>query len=249
MGKHNCAAISCTNSSYRFDKWRNSPCNIHAGQNHAVCGCEVPYRLYCFPGLKKFAEQRERWIRCIKRVTKEKEPWYPCSSDRVCSEHFVDVIPTEKNPDPSLKMGYELPQQPTPRRSLVKQPLAIKPKVAASSSSPNEGLELETVAASSSLILHEYGNDLLMKEHDTKCESCKVKSATILTLSKEIEALRKENDFLHRKISSKQTAKATFSNCRIKTDKKMNFYTGISSIQLFNIIFSLLSPYLPKLKY
>ena len=29
----------------------------------------------------------------------------------------------------------------------------------------------------------------------------------------------------------------------------MNFYTGISSIALFNIIFSLLYPYLPKIKY
>ena len=249
MGKHNCAVIGCTNSSYQLDKWRNNPCAIHAGQNHDVCGCELPYRLYCFPGPKRFAEQRERWIRCVKRVTKDKKPWYPCSSDRVCSEHFVDGIPTEKNPDPSLKMGYELPEQPTSRRSLVKQPLAKKPKVAASSSICNEGQELETASDSSSLIIHECGNNLLMKVHDTKCDSCEVKASIILTLSKEIEALRRENDFLHRKISAKQTAKATFSHCKIKTDKKMNFYTGISSIPLFNIIFSLLSPYMPKLKY
>ena len=79
-----------------------------------------------------------------------------------------------------------MPDQPTPRRSLVKQPLVRKPRVAASSSRCNEGQELQTVADSSSLILYEYGNDLLMKERDTKCESSKVKSATFLILSKEI---------------------------------------------------------------
>ena len=40
-----------------------------------------------------------------------------------------------------------------------------------------------------------------------------------------------------------------FSHKGIKTDKQMNFYTGISTIALFNVIFSLLEPYLQKLKY
>ena len=151
----------------------------------------VNCRIGCIASLGlRGLRSRERWIRCVKRVTKDKKPWYPCSSDRVCSEHFVDGIPTEENPDPSLKMGYELPEQPTSRRSLVKQPLAKKPKVAASSSICNEGQELETASDSSSLIIHECGNNLLMKVHDTKCDSCEVKASTILTLSKEIEALR-----------------------------------------------------------
>ena len=126
--------------------------------------------------------KKERWIRCVKRVSKEKRPWYPYRSDRVCSEHFVDGIPTEKNPDPTVNMGYELPKQPTPRRSLVKQQLPKKPKLKASSSSSNEGPELETVASISSVLFHESGSDLCMKEHDIRCESCKVKSATILVL-------------------------------------------------------------------
>ena len=30
-------------------------------------------------------------------------------SDMVCSEYFVDGIPTDKNPNPSLLLGYEPP--------------------------------------------------------------------------------------------------------------------------------------------
>lgn len=36
---------------------------------------------------------------------------------------------------------------------------------------------------------------------------------------------------------------------KIKTDKKMNFYTGISTIILFDTIFRLLKPYLPNITY
>ena len=246
MGKHNCAVIGCTNSSYRLDKWKKSVCDIHTGQNHEFCGCELPFRLYCFPGPKRFAEQRERWIRCIKRATKDKKPWNPCSSNRVCSEHFVDGIPTEKNPDPSLKMGYELPQKPTARRALLKQPLPKKPKVGSSSVKEQE---LETIAGCSSSIFHEHVHGFTIEENDSACQSCKDKAASITMLSKEVDTLRKENEGLHRKLLSRKTKTATFSHCRIKTDEKMNFYTGISSIPLFNAIFSLLSLYLPKLKY
>ena len=129
MGKHNCCVIGCTNSSYGIQKWKKSVCHIHTGKNREICGCELPYRLYCFSGPKRFADQRERWIRSIKRVMKDKKPWSPCSSDRVCSEHFVDGVPTEKNPDPSLKMGYKMPQQPTPRRALVKQTPTKNPRL------------------------------------------------------------------------------------------------------------------------
>ena len=34
-----------------------------------------------------------------------------------------------------------------------------------------------------------------------------------------------------------------------KTDEKMNFYTGVSTIKLFNAIFLIIAPYLPKLCY
>jgi hypothetical protein len=47
-----------------------------------------------------------------------------------------------------------------------------------------------------------------------------------------------------------QTKKVLIFSCnKIKTDKKMNFYTGISTIALFNTIFLLIIPFLQKLSY
>ena len=46
----------------------------------------------------------------------QQTPWKPCSSDRVCSEHFVDGIPIEQNPNPTLKLGYKKISVPTPRK-------------------------------------------------------------------------------------------------------------------------------------
>ena len=40
-----------------------------------------------------------------------------------------------------------------------------------------------------------------------------------------------------------------FSWTFIKTDQKMNFYTGLSSIKLFEAVFNLLEPYIPRLSY
>lgn len=34
--------------------------------------------------------------------------WLPNKSSRVCSENFIDGKPTKENPDPILKMGYEI---------------------------------------------------------------------------------------------------------------------------------------------
>ena len=35
----------------------------------------------------------------------------------------------------------------------------------------------------------------------------------------------------------------------MKADKKMNFYTGITTVACFHAIFSIIEPYLPKVKY
>ena len=144
-----------------------------------------------------------------------------------------------------MKIEYELPQKPTARRTLLKQPLLKTP---VGSSSVKEQ-ELETMAGCSSSIFHQHVHGFAIEEHDSACQSCKDKAATITMLSKEVDTPRKENEGLHRKILSKKNKIATFFHYRIKTDEKMNLYTGIFSIPLFNVIFSLLSLYLPKLKY
>ena len=117
----NCAVVGCFNNSKKLKKFHESSCEIHTGLIKRNCGCEPPFRLYMFPS-------REKWIQLLKRVTADNKEWKPCSNDRVCNEHFVDGIPTVENPNPTLKLGYEL-KQTKPRRTLFREPLPKKSKV------------------------------------------------------------------------------------------------------------------------
>eukprot|EP00795_Rhopilema_esculentum_P006577 gene6577-12113_t len=128
MGKSNCAVIGCANSSYRLVKWKKSLCETHKHQQHEACGCPEPFCLYCFPGPKRYKEQRDRWIKAVKREKKGKKSWSPCNSDRVCSAHFIDGIPTAANSDPVLEMGYTKPQEPRPRKKVERKPFVEKGK-------------------------------------------------------------------------------------------------------------------------
>ena len=63
-----------------------------------------------FPSIKRNFKKREAWTRLLKKVTAGNKEWKPCGNDRVCSEHLLDGIPTVENPNPTLKLGYELKQ-------------------------------------------------------------------------------------------------------------------------------------------
>ena len=89
--------------------------------------CEKPFALYCFPIVLKNGEKSKLWIKALKRENKGKTAWLPWSSDRVCSIHFIDGIPTAANPVPTLHLGYEK-EVPKSRRELFRQPLQKKRK-------------------------------------------------------------------------------------------------------------------------
>ena len=103
MGNGNCAVIGCHNNSKKLKHWKESICDIkeHESKIKESCGCEAPFRLYMFPSIKRNGKKREAWIKSLKRQNINKTSWQPCSSDRVCDEHFLDGIPTEQNPDPT----------------------------------------------------------------------------------------------------------------------------------------------------
>ena len=113
MGGSNCAVSGCHNSTARIYKWRTESCMIHKGQSRKECDCwmELPYKLYCFPSVLRNGDARKRWIAALKRINKDKSAWQPCSSDRVCSERFVDGAPITANPDPTLELGYDRPMK------------------------------------------------------------------------------------------------------------------------------------------
>ena len=63
-----------------------------------------------------------------------------------------------------------------------------------------------------------------------KCESCDYKDVLINSYKKKLEQLTRENRLLKRQKVLKKSKHMPFSRTFIKRDKKMNFYTGLSSI-------------------
>ena len=88
------------------------------------------YKLYCFPSQLRNGDKRKRWVAALRRVNKDKSDWKPCNNDRVCSEHFVDGEPTNANPDPSIHMGYDLPQKKSRRELFSSSTVKVKPQKA-----------------------------------------------------------------------------------------------------------------------
>nr|XP_047146284.1 uncharacterized protein LOC124819119 [Hydra vulgaris] len=94
--------------------------HVHESLKKEHCGCNRPFNLYCFPSSLRNSREREKWKILLKREGKNRKKWNPCDSDRVCSIHFVDGIPTIANPHPTLHMGYNCTDIKT-RRSLYKR--------------------------------------------------------------------------------------------------------------------------------
>ena len=119
MVKGNCAVVGCTNGNYRLRKWKKDTCGRHASQSHQECPCVKPFWLHKFPSVLKNLEKRKEWIHLMLRTTKGKSAWTPGESEMVYSEHFVDGMPTDEHPNPSLRLGYEPPSKKA-RRALLR---------------------------------------------------------------------------------------------------------------------------------
>ena len=298
MGPINCAVIGCSNGSHKLDKWKQLECKTHPGQLQKVCGCEPPYMLYCFPGTKRYKEKFDKWTSLMKRQNSNFSKWIPKKSDRVCSDHFVDTIPTEANPNPTLKMGYTLGknQNPVPRRSLnrifIPDGASLRKKKKMSAMKDINTNQQSAITASTSTIsiptisipsndIHDIPsisttnaslstasflsppsspphNDLSSEhnycehnycfgEQSIKCHSCETKDHLIQALNRKVALLTLQARKLKQKAFQKPKT-PPFSWTTIKSDFKMNFYTGITSIDIFNAIFLLLHPYLKYIK-
>ena len=245
MPKVNCAVIGCSNSTYVLNKWKNETCDIHSLKK-SDCSCERPFLLYCFPSILKNNEQRKSWIRSMKREGENKTVWQPKDSDRVCSVHFVDGAPTAKNPLPTLNMGYEIVKKKS-RREILRMPPSKKKRLNKENTNfdivgNNKNIQLET----KNYIANEHNYCKL--ENTYTCFTCYDKKQLIQSLINKINKMS---------ITIKQTKKkeivssfpSAFSWKKIKTDAKMKFYTGMTSIALFNAVFLLMEPYLSHISY
>ena len=249
-------------------KWKQTVCDVHEGLKRGQCDCEAPFRLYCFPSKLRNGQSREQWITCMKRQGEKNSLWSPTNSDRVCSTHFVDATPTPENPNPTLNMGYDLPPKKL-RRPLFRSPVAVQAKKARISINENlqqqreegessEGNITQPMQGSSTFSPPVPPNSFLspaLSDHcynktPTKhCAACEDKSHLIDSLTTKLNSLTLRYKRANREKVFSRVKGSIFTWTKIKTDAKMNFYTGISSIKLFNIIFQLLYPFLPRLQY
>ena len=248
MGNRNCAVVSCKNSSYKLKKWKTAICSTN-GISHQLCVCKQPFKLYWFPSKLRNSEQREKWVRAMKREAENKAKWEPKESDRVCSEHFVDGTPTLINPDPTLYLGYEVGKKGTRRalhRNLNQPQKRKRVKTQETSCKYDQNLSVDTscfsedlaqplgdlTTYSESMVDHDYFSNATTTE---TCLDCSYKGEMIFSLREKLKAqtikLRKKA-FYGRKDGK-------FSYLKIKSDAKMKFYTGFASIGQFNAVFNL----------
>ena len=287
MGNGNCAVIGCHNNSKKLENWKELICDIkeHEGKIKELC-CQEVLSIFCL-----FSNLIHASLLCPLRLLlgnmkRRKGASQPCSSDRVCSEHFVDDIPTEHNPDPTLKLGYDkievLTRKPPKLRTFVEKkkstPVSannsilisppMSPLTLSSSSSifnippapPSativRPLPLTPSASNpinTSFSFHNEHSSYCKIDPSIECNNCVVKSEIIQQYIKqhlaEVRSLRSRVKSLQQNLQKETERFTPFSVKFIKNDSKMNFYTGITSIKLFDAVFNLLKPHLPKLTY
>jgi len=102
-----CVVSACARGDYNLCKWKETFCKDHKtlfGNDN--CTCKPPYELFTIPSRKK--EARVVWKKLINRKKGDgNQMWSPGQKSRVCSHHFIDKRPTESNPYPVLKLGYD----------------------------------------------------------------------------------------------------------------------------------------------
>lgn len=231
-GTGNCSVLNCKNSTKKISKWKKDICEKH-GEPHEKCPCVQPYQLYCFPSIKRNQEHRKKWIEALRRINADKSTWEPTDSSRVCGKHFVDGIPNYENPYPTLELGYEV-KGSTPRREIVRHP----PTPLKRRNILQEGASNTAFSSFNEPPVDHAAYSL--PPNKPPCLACKDKDELVKSLQKRIASLKLKN--------SKQK-QPLFNWKKIKTDQKMNFYTGFSSISLFSAVFTLIAPYLPNLQY
>ena len=180
--------------------------------------------------------------------------------------HFVDnpKEPTAAHPDPTENLGYENNSRSKSRRTLYKHSLPQKDLPGPSASKYIDDTVIDTIMDDD--VNHQISPSLplslpfvppALNEHSyartpsTKsCESCADKSNLISSLVRKINKLSIKQK--RTKVAVREGAfrsSSDFTWTKIKTDKKMNYYTGISSILIFETLFLLLKPYLSKIRY
>ena len=261
MSKRHCCINNCTNGGYKINQWKKTFCFKH-NINHGIgsCICDPPFTLFTFPSEKSDSYNRGVWIKNINRKATDNKIWLPNVDSRVCSEHFLDGRPTVLNPYPTLKLGHsgkiitESRPPPLDRTNItpVKKPRANKSSIETPSHSESDACTLicepdviADVGAFNSKQNFDTVENVHLCDHDyfTECVSCINKDKEIKALKMEIQKLKGELNVAICKTKVGQL------DIVFKNDKSVKFYTGIPTVNAFNILFKLIEPKVRNIRY
>lgn len=140
-GGRSCAVNGCSNNNKKISVWKESHCEVH-GDLHKNCPCLIPYKLHTMPSDGPI---KAEWTKALNRKSLPKQVY-------VCSEHFLDGQPTDRNPSPKLKLGYEAKATPGRRKLERLEPATKKRKLISCS---EEDIEYDTSNSQSEMTEHE----------------------------------------------------------------------------------------------
>ena len=223
MAKYWCCVTDCSNSSKKLKKWKLTYCELHKCPSGAVdygCSCPPPFTFHAFPTERADPEGRRRWINRINRIDeKTNTQWVPKPYNRVCSDHFVDKKPTQENPWPSLKLGYQPPsvarvarRPPRDRQSLV------RPREEDSDDDQIDYADIPPSPPQPPPVPEDVTLKIALQEHDYTTCRC-LPNCSCSEAAEEIRKIQKENEDL--KLKKKPLSYTDLDDKAIKT------YTGL----------------------
>ena len=260
-----CAVFGCHNSKRKLKLWAEEFCNLHGYNfNVGACDCEPPFRLHVFPSEKVDPDARKRWTKNINRMdSKSGKIWTPTADSRVCSIHFPEGKPTTKDPDPVLHLGHDKIQSVTPTRrklnrysdtnvcppkvtrvDITREEPPEKAKdsgVTSSNTQPSEKPE-GSGETSSSTQQEMYSHHILEcinldhSYYQTECYYCKKKDGDMKKIISE-------------SFKPKKLDQITMDMKLLKSDEKVKFYTGLPSLECFNLVFEYVKPEVSDMNY
>ena len=152
-----------------------------------------------------------------------------------------------------MHMGYDAKRQIT-RRPLFKHPLTAKKTRPEAGEMEigiinNEINQTESATKLSSPVVL-YDHSYYWQKDTPKCFACADQRNLIEVLVNGINELTLENKLLKRKtLCYANSKRSCFTWCKIKTDAKINFHTGIQTIEMLDVIFILIKSYLLNIVY
>ena len=197
------------------------------------------------------------WLAKIKREDISPEQYY---NVRVCSDHFISGVPSKlyntDSPDwaPSLNLGYEeiaksCSESTTKRyeRAVKRRRLRLDTMMATSFDELDDEVDLEETDESH-LVKHSSTSVQTENDHvEELLDDIKQLKSENEQLRKENDLLKKENEALKNTVSQLHTALQDSSMNEESfedDDKKVVFYTGLSTWSILMTLFTYIKPFL-----